>query len=174
MRGRNTPQRLVEDPDIRPDTSASNNAGNEAVSPESPTRRNPPYVAEPFGFSKHAIAVYEQEQGQQQGQPERRWLHRSRRDLPYKQADDGEEQLRTGGDCAREALRETSRRSVEPAAVPAFDPWGAHTKSLHSAFNPILREMGRRLGGIGWRSGRRCRSIRPATLRSLVRGTQQG
>ena len=105
MRGRNTPQRLVEDPDIRPDTSASSNAGNEAVSPESPTRRNPAYAAQPFGFSKHAIAVHEQEQGQQQGQPERRRLHRSRRDLPYKQAGDGEEQLRTGGDCAPEALR---------------------------------------------------------------------
>jgi hypothetical protein len=29
--------------------------------------------------------------------------------LPYKQAGDGEEQLRTGGDCAPEALSKTSQ-----------------------------------------------------------------
>ena len=48
---------MIEDPGNPPDAGGSGDAGAETVKPESLTRRHPGYTAQPFAFSKHAIAV---------------------------------------------------------------------------------------------------------------------
>ena len=105
MRGRNAPQRLVDNPGKPPNSDCSGNAGDEAVSPESLTRRCPADAPQPLSPPKHTKCVNEQERGKQSGTYQHRCFRRNRGQLPNKKARDRQEEFRT----TRDGVPEDSR-----------------------------------------------------------------
>lgn len=110
MRGRNAPQRFVENPGKPPNSACSGNAGNEAISPESLTRRYPADAPQPLGPPKHAKRVNQQERSRQSGTYQHRCFRRNRGQLPNKKACDRQKKFRITRDGALGNSRAAEQR----------------------------------------------------------------
>ena len=122
MRRRKAPKRLVENPGKPPNSACSGNAGDEAVSPESLTRRCPADAPQPLGPPKHTKRVNQQKRSEQSGTYQHRCFRRNCGQLPNKKACDRQKEFRTTRDGVPENSRAAEQRRVSSVLISASLP----------------------------------------------------